>query len=240
MVEELGLVPLKQFARAWGVPVTAARLERERRSIQPQVEPIVLPEEVIRQLGHVRDTELARRYAISRKQLTGYRNTHSIPSFRDQNWHLDWTAERLKLLGTVSDIVLANRWKVSEAYLRAERRRRGIPSFKAPAHWTSTMRAFLGKEPDAKVAERFGLTFHQVAGERKRLGIRGHGSPKPSFCWLPQHDRLLGTAVDVEIAKRLGLSKMQVASRRWRLGVMAWRMAQIEPSSKSPRHKPAK
>ena len=228
MVKELGRIPLRKFARAWGVPLTAARLERERRSIRPLVEPILLPEEVIRQLGRVRDTELSRRFAIPRKQLTGYRKTHSIPSFRDQSWHLGWTAKRLKLLGKVSDIVLAKRWKISEGYLRAERRRRGIPPSKAPAHWTAAMRARLGKEPDTKVAERFGLTLHQVVGERHRLGIRGKQTPKPAFCWLPQHDWLLGTAVDVKIAKQLGISKTQVASRRWRLGVTAWRLAQPE------------
>lgn len=240
MVNDLGRRPLREFALAWGVPVTAARLERERRSIAPLVAPIVLPDEVIEQLGRVRDSELAERYGIPRKHVTGYRTTHSIPSMRDRRWHLRWTAKRLELLGVVNDTVLSKRWKVSAEYLRAERRRRGIPSSKAMPHWTKTMRSQLGKRSDAQVAATLGLTVHQIAGERSRLGIRGHRAPSSAFRWLPEHDRRLGTVPDARIAVELGLTKMQVAARRWRLGVAAWRTTRPGASTGIPRHRPTR
>ena len=79
---------------------------------------------------------------------------------------------------------------------------------KAALQWTDDMLAQLGREKDAVLAERWGISAKTVNLKRNALGIAAFGH----FQWTSETTALLGKASDAEVAKQLGISKASGAA----------------------------
>ena len=70
----------------------------------------------------------------------------------------------------------------------------------------------LGKEPDRKIARKFGMKTSEVAAMRIQHSIETFQQQKK---WSDEELRMLGTMTDSELARRLGRTKGSVTAARW-------------------------
>ena len=97
--------------------------------------------------------------------------------------------------------------------------------------WTDEMLALLGKEVDAELARRWGISKASVIAKRQELEIAAAaaagtntGSSK-RFEWTPEAVALLGQQSDAKVAELLGLSRLTVYNARVARGIPAGRAA---------------
>ena len=77
------------------------------------------------------------------------------------------------------------------------------------------MIARLGRVPDSKLAEPFGMSLWSVLEKRKELGI----PPCRTLQWTPKVLARLGKARDIVIAQEMGASVSSVRYKRRELGI---------------------
>lgn len=85
--------------------------------------------------------------------------------------------------------------------------------------WTDGMVRRLGKEADATVARRFGLSRTVVAHERRRRGIAPSDPRRKPFVWTRRALALLGTLSDRDVGAELGVTHGTVGTKRRVLGI---------------------
>jgi DNA-binding CsgD family transcriptional regulator len=124
-------------------------------------------------------------------------------------------------LGKRPDQQLADAFDVPVEQVRRERLLRNAPRPRKPGVWTEQELALLGTAPDAKIAERVGVTTTAVKQQRRRLGIAAWGTTTEQrrHKWTKRQLGWLGKLSDKEIASRLGLSIPTVCWKRQLLGI---------------------
>ncbi len=90
----------------------------------------------------------------------------------------------------------------------------GIPKHKI-VRWNPEMIAMLGKVPDQRLAEPFGMSLFSVLAKRKELGI----PPYRKLQWTPKVLARLGKVRDIVIAEEMGAGVSTVRTKRSELGI---------------------
>lgn len=221
MVADLAVLSIRAFVRKHRIHSRAVLIEREKRGIQTLTwHRTRITEEQQHLLGTMTDADFARTYGFDVNYVAGTRVRLGIASYRARCQVFPWTAYQIRCLGRFTDIALARRWKLAKNAVRMKRIALGIRSCHGRATWTDAMRAVLPTMTITAAAQHLGLTIHQVAGERQRLGIRRHSTEPRLF--TPTEDRLLGTMRDADLARRLGRPPNAVGQRRRYLGIPGW------------------
>ena len=95
----------------------------------------------------------------------------------------------------------------------------GLPRIRKEI-WTAEVLASLGKEPDSKIAKRFGFHVRSVLVKRQSLGIASHRNSLAAL-WTEENLGLLGKISDYKMAAKLGKSAEVVRQKRIELGIPA-------------------
>jgi DNA-binding CsgD family transcriptional regulator len=124
----------------------------------------------------------------------------------------------------MTDVELASKVGLRPQTVGNERRRRRIRAFQrrgATVHWTEEMKALLGTDTDAAIADALGLKRGYVKQKRWLLGVPAYDARKaqPQVRWPPHARSWLGRLSDSEVARRLGVSKDTVTAKRRSLGI---------------------
>ena len=80
---------------------------------------------VVRMLGKVHDTKIAREFNIPRAEVSAERNRLGIPPFE----RIDWSAGKIRLLGKKSDGQIAKMFGITPTSVFRKRTMLGIPPF---------------------------------------------------------------------------------------------------------------
>jgi hypothetical protein len=96
----------------------------------------------------------------------------------------------------------------------------GLPRIRKEI-WTAEVLASLGKEPDSKIAKRFGFHVRSVLVKRQSLGITSYREKSLAKLWTEENLGLLGKISDYKMAAKLGKCAEVVRQKRIELGIPA-------------------
>ncbi len=171
----LGRISDAQVAARVGVTPTAVGNVRRRLGIPPAraaTPSFDWPDCIIRQLGTVPDRALAEEVGCSPATIRYQRCIRGIEPFSDHQADkaYEWSRDEDAVLGTMPDAAVSRLLGLSEAMVRIRRKALGISPSTAPLDPTPVL-PHLGREPDIKLAERFGLSQATIMKWRRARGI---------------------------------------------------------------------
>lgn len=143
--------------------------------------PVALTPEQVIALGTAPDSALARKWGLTRYQVTRARKARGIADFAPVAG--PWPEKWLKLLGTATDQAVADKInsgsqsrKVTIHSVRSMRMSRDIPAQVPRAYiWTADEDVLLGTAADSVIAAQLGCSRRCVLMRRQALGIAAHG-----------------------------------------------------------------
>ncbi|MGG2621694.1 hypothetical protein [Pseudomonas aeruginosa] len=228
ILERLGKIPDKQVCSEYGLSKKRVKNLRNRlgipayslsRSLQENPEFLAL-------LGKESDDKLAIKFGCSDNTVARIRqslkcvSTWSIKQSKKKEWLEKNLAKITPLLGTVSDADLARRFGGFPSRYARLRDQRGISAFQPEyqPNLSPELIERLGKEPDAHLVARFGVTKERVRWARTKLKI-------PAFILaeaLPndiEFMALLGNTTDIELAERYKCNPRTISGIRKNAGL---------------------
>ncbi len=129
-------------------------------------------DEMLSKLGTVPDSEIAKKYGISRRSVFNKRKELDIlPADGVPNRGtplVNWTPELDALLGTMPDVELAEQLGVNRHVVFKRRVKLGLPRYSV---WTNTALSMLGTMTDKELAELLGVHETTVLYQRVQRGI---------------------------------------------------------------------
>ena len=153
---------LFSISRVAGKPSKSAQQRSGRRWTIAELE----------QLGRLSDTELARKYGRTIKEVAAEREARRIGLDLGPR---PWTERENKQLGKSPDRDVAQRLRRSKGSVAQQRRQLKIAAFQPRGEfrmWRPDELVLLGTKPDDELAIQLNRTISSVRAERHALGIR--------------------------------------------------------------------
>ncbi len=133
-------------------------------------------------------------------------------------------AAAVRKLGKSTDQAIARQFGVSAGAVGKQRISRGIPKAdRSTINWTPKRLAMLGAMPDAKVAEKLGVTPNAIYQKRHKVGIAAFGksTKQKKHKWTAKQVKMLGRLTDAQVAQIVGVSSGAVHQKRMVMGIDA-------------------
>lgn len=184
---------------------------------------VVLPAEIVEQLGKVPDEKLARLAGCDMTTVFDYRKRLGIGPACPTPLRVNWLSDMDKLLGTSTDKQIGLILGLSAGAIGERRRKLGIAPYdkrkKSTIIWTKPMIAVLGKAPDKDVAKRFRISTTPVAAKRQALGIPPFTHSTKPIGWSAMMLQDLRDFSPQEFLLRYPISREARNSKRLELGL---------------------
>ncbi|MFO0978063.1 MAG: hypothetical protein U0996_16775 [Planctomycetaceae bacterium] len=175
MIRLLGTMSDVELSKRVGIPKSTLSSKRAVLGIPPVTKVVKKTRwtpKLIRKLGTISDQALAKELGVSSSVVQSRRQSLNISSCNDgYAARRPWTKSEIDLLGKFSDVQLQKKLGRGRRHIRAMRESLGIPPVqkRTLVEWTPAMIRRLGKEPDTKLAEEFGVSFTTVALKRRSI-----------------------------------------------------------------------
>lgn len=206
--------------------------------------PIPLPEGAEEFLGKINDTEMARKYGVSRPTAVRWRKEAGIPPVRVRGRPVTPLPDGAEeLLGQIPDADLARKYGVCTATAARWRRAAGLPKApsrngpgRPPIPLPEGAEEFLGKISDTALANKYGVSKTVAARWREEAGIakvpRKRGETvcpsTKTFDKYPGIRERLGTVPDAVLADEYGISREWVRRLRSVDGIPSYQHAEAK------------
>ena len=187
-------------------------------------------------LGKQSDTSLADQLGVSWSVVRVKRKALGIPRFDPLRTLLAEQPELIDQLGVVTDKQIASLAGVSPSRVRHYRNAIGRTSPAPEKHPVpEAALAYLGREIDAEVAKRFGVSASAICALRRRRGIPRFDPLSALFAERPELTEQLGVKPDSFFAELAGVSLATI--RRYRRTICrksSLRAGWVRPGSAMP------
>ena len=217
-VEQFNKLSDGEIARALGYAQATVSSYRRKMGIATTRVQGTLPEEANAFLGTTTDIELAKRYGVSTQCVHKRRHTLGVSRMAAPE-RPPITAEIIAQFGTRGDKDIALDFRLTVREVLFARNKLGIAPYSRAVNLPEEAIALLGKQTDASIAERFGVSATTIVNVRKQLGVKAYRAGN-----LPEEAiALLGKQPDSALAKRFGVSTATIFNIRKQHGVEAYR-----------------
>ena len=227
LTRQLGKRTDTDLAGEFDVPVTAVRIERQKRGIVAHHWSNWTPK-TDKLLGTMSDAAVAKKLGLTPNAVNRRRKLLGIEPFgpsTTSNRH-KWTKRQTGWLGKLTDAEIARRIGLDGSTVAAKRNslaiqtvRKGRPS----RQWSKAELAMLGKFPDTQVARKLGIPRRKVIAMRQSLDIKSPVVAASEQRWTSEVVAMLGKKPDVQIARETGISVAAVRGYRSRHGIAGHR-----------------
>jgi len=221
MLKDLKRLTDVAFVQRYGLSTWMTREKRRALGIVRNPNALRLSPGRKNLLGRFPDTELGKRWGVSRDAVRIQREKYGIPACKSRE--VQWTKRMIEALGSVSDLELAKRLHICSRTIADKRKALRIPAHPKVTQWVPKMLKRLGQEPDKNLARELRISLSTVRDKRNALGISAYHDEYsfPQVNWTPRMIARLGNVPDAVLVREWGIGINTIRVKRAALGIPA-------------------